>query len=86
MWALGPRTEQLDCYAPGTQSSTWDITPQGAYIRGQKPASTTHIGNVKNYTLTFETMIDFGGTGWRVDTEVDAIQASGPICKFVRGQ
>jgi hypothetical protein len=38
---------------------------------------------MKNYTLIFDTMIDFGGTGWRVDTEIDAIQATGPICAFL---
>ena len=27
-------------------------------------------------------MIDFGGVGWRVDTEIDAIQATGPICEL----
>lgn len=79
---MGPRTQQLVCYYPGTQTSTWDITPNGAYIRGQKPASTTKVVNLVNYTLTFETMIDFGGVGWRVDTEIDAIQASGPLCRY----
>ncbi|KAJ5753780.1 uncharacterized protein N7511_007933 [Penicillium nucicola] len=79
IWALGPRTQQLACYGPGSQTSSWEITPNGAYIRGQKPASTARVPNISNYTLTFETMIDFGGTGWRVDTEIDAIQATGPI-------
>ena len=83
IWNLGPRTQQLVCYAPGTQSSTWDITSNGAFIRGQKPASTTRVINLSNYTMTFETMIQYGGTGWRVDTEIDAIQATGPICMCV---
>ncbi|KAF7717908.1 Glycoside Hydrolase Family 78 protein [Penicillium ucsense] len=79
IWALGPRTQQMNCYTPGSQHSTWDITSKGAYIRGQKPASSTRAINLKNYTLSFETMIDRGGTGWRLDTEIDAIQATGPI-------
>ncbi|KAJ5919313.1 hypothetical protein N7466_010256 [Penicillium verhagenii] len=79
IWALGPRTQQLVCFPPQTQTSTWDITSLGAYIRGQKPASTAKVVNLSNYTLSFETMIDYGGTGWRVDTEIDAIQATGPI-------
>ncbi|KAM3065058.1 hypothetical protein ACMFMF_011370 [Clarireedia jacksonii] len=79
IWALGPRTQQLVCFPPGTQTSTWQITEDGAYIKGQKPASTSRVVNLVNYTLTFETMIDYGGTGWRVDTEIDAIQATGPI-------
>jgi hypothetical protein len=70
----------MTCFAPGTQTATWDITENGAYIRGQKPATTAKIFNLSNYTLTFEAMIDYGGTGWRVDTEIDAIQATGPIC------
>ncbi|KAJ5640999.1 Six-hairpin glycosidase-like protein [Penicillium herquei] len=79
IWALGPRTQQLACYPPDSQTSTWDITSNGAYVRGQKPASSTRVVNLVNYTLSFETMIDYGGTGWRVDTEIDAIQATGPI-------
>lgn len=80
IWALGPRTQQLCCFPPESQTSTWDITANGAYIRGQKPASSARVVNLVNYTLSFETMIDYGGTGWRVDTEIDAIQATGPIC------
>ncbi|KAH8685358.1 Six-hairpin glycosidase-like protein [Tricladium varicosporioides] len=79
IWALGPRTQQLVCFPPATQTSTWKITEKGAYIKGQKPASTARVVNLVNYTLSFETMIDYGGTGWRVDTEIDAIQATGPI-------
>ncbi|RDW84250.1 hypothetical protein BP6252_01840 [Coleophoma cylindrospora] len=79
IWALGPYTQQLVCFAPGTQTSTWEITENGAYIRGQKPATTAQVVNLKNYTLSFETMVEYGGTGWRVDTEIDAIQATGPI-------
>lgn len=82
IWALGPRTQQLVCFPPESQTSTWEITSNGAYIRGQKPATTARVVNLSNYTLSFETMIDHGGTGWRVDTEIDAIQATGPICKY----
>ncbi|KAJ5945950.1 hypothetical protein N7454_002789 [Penicillium verhagenii] len=79
IWALGPRTQQLVCFPPQTQTSTWDITSLGAYIRGQKPATTAKVVNLSNYTLSFDTMIDHGGTGWRVDTEIEAIQATGLI-------
>ena len=81
IWALGPRTQQLVCFPPDSQTSTWEITLNGAYIRGQKPATTARVFNLSNYMMTFETMIDHGGTGWRVDTEIDAIQATGPICR-----
>ncbi|ORY82403.1 Six-hairpin glycosidase-like protein [Leucosporidium creatinivorum] len=80
IWNLGPRTQQLACYSPDTQISTWEIDSQkGAYIRGQKPATTIKGANAQNYTLSFETMIDYGGVGWRLDTEVDNIWAEGPI-------
>lgn len=84
IWALALRTEQHTCLLPGTQTSTWTISDQGAYIRGQKPATSAKVTNLSNYTLAFDTMIDYGGTGWRVDTEIDAIQATGPIRKYQR--
>ncbi|EED17658.1 hypothetical protein TSTA_114670 [Talaromyces stipitatus ATCC 10500] len=79
IWALGPRTEQFTYFAPGTQSATWDISKNGTYIRGQKPASTGEIVNLRNCTVKFEAMIDYGGTGWRMGTEINATQATGPI-------
>lgn len=80
IWNLGPYTQQVDCFAPGSQTTTWDFDDeQGAYVRGQKPASSTTGVNFHNYTLAFETKIDHGGVGWRLDTEIDAIQATGPI-------
>jgi hypothetical protein len=36
--------------------------------------------------MNFETMIDYGGTCWRVDTEIDAIQATGPICEACKAR
>lgn len=64
IWALGPRTQQLACFPPGSQVSTWEVdSEKGAYIRGQKPATTVKGANAKNYTLSFETMIDYGGVG-----------------------
>lgn len=79
VWDLGPRTGQLACFAPGTQVSTWEVdSNKGAYIRGQKPATTVRGANAQNYTLSYDTMIDYGGVGWRLDTEIDNIWASGP--------
>ncbi|KWU43435.1 hypothetical protein RHOSPDRAFT_35040 [Rhodotorula sp. JG-1b] len=79
IWQLGPRTQQLACFPPGSQVSTWEVDSEnGAYIRGQKPATTVKGANAKNYTLSFETMIDYGGVGWRLDTEIDNIWAEGP--------
>ncbi|EPQ31311.1 uncharacterized protein PFL1_01496 [Pseudozyma flocculosa PF-1] len=78
IWALAFRTQQLTCYAPHTQTTTWDIDSHGAYIRGQKPASSTAAINYQNYTLEFDAKIDYGGLGWRLDGQIDAIQANGP--------
>uniref|UniRef100_A0A0K3CKK1 BY PROTMAP: gi/342321267/gb/EGU13201.1/ Catalytic activity: RhaA is able to hydrolyze alpha-1 [Rhodotorula glutinis ATCC 204091] n=1 Tax=Rhodotorula toruloides TaxID=5286 RepID=A0A0K3CKK1_RHOTO len=59
--------------------STWEVdSNKGVYIRGQKPATTVKGANAKNYTLAFEANIDYGGVGWRLDTEIDNIFAEGP--------
>ncbi|KAK4051647.1 hypothetical protein OIV83_002787 [Microbotryomycetes sp. JL201] len=80
IWNLGPRTTQLTCFKPGTQKSTWIIDKtKGAYVRGQKPATTIKGANAKNYTMSFESMIEHGALGWRLDTEVDNIWAEGPL-------
>ncbi|KAL7337612.1 catalytic activity: RhaA is able to hydrolyze alpha-1 [Rhodotorula toruloides] len=79
IWNLGPRTQQLACFPPNSQPSTWEVdSKKGVYIRGQKPATTVKGANAKNYTLAFEANIDYGGVGWRLDTEIDNIFAEGP--------
>lgn len=79
IWQLGPRTRQLACFPPNSQPSTWEVdATKGAYIRGQKPATTVKGANAANYTLAFEANIDYGGVGWRLDTEIDNIWAQGP--------
>ncbi|KAH7034316.1 Six-hairpin glycosidase-like protein [Macrophomina phaseolina] len=65
IWALGVRSTQQSCIASGTAPSTWELTDEGALIRGQSPAQST-LGTVfSNYTLRFSTKIVRGGTGWR---------------------
>ncbi|KAK4046903.1 hypothetical protein OIO90_006411 [Microbotryomycetes sp. JL221] len=60
--------------------STWSIDKtKGAYVRGQKPATTIKGANAKDYTMSFESMIEHGALGWRLDTEVDNIWAEGPL-------
>ncbi|KAM0789680.1 hypothetical protein ACM66B_006542 [Microbotryomycetes sp. NB124-2] len=80
IWNLGPRTTQLTCFKPGTQKSTWVIdSKKGAYVRGQKPATTIKGANAKDYTFSMAGQIEHGALGWRLDTEVDNIWAEGPL-------
>ncbi|BGP29034.1 hypothetical protein JCM10296v2_000770 [Rhodotorula toruloides] len=79
IWNLGPRTQQLACFPPSSQPSTWEVdSKKGVYIRGQKPATTVKGAKAKNYTLAFEANIDYAGVGWRLDTEIVNIFAEGP--------
>lgn len=66
VWQLGVRTIQSLCLEAGSQPSTWDITPEGALIRGQQTAQSAIGTYYGNYTLTFMTKILRGGSGWRV--------------------
>ncbi|KAL1625039.1 hypothetical protein SLS56_007547 [Neofusicoccum ribis] len=68
IWALGVRSTQQACIASGTAPSTWEITAEGALIRGQTPAQSTLGTAFSNYTLRFSTKIVRGGTGWRIAT------------------
>lgn len=65
IWALGVRSTQQSCIASGSAPSTWEITDDGALIRGQAPAQSTLGTSFSNYTLKFFTKIVRGGTGWR---------------------
>ncbi|EMD67718.1 glycoside hydrolase family 78 protein [Bipolaris sorokiniana ND90Pr] len=74
---LGGQVVQAACVDAGNAPSTWELTDEGAYIRGQTSAQSS-IGRVMgaaNYTLEFDTKIVRGGTGWRV---ASAIQPLGP--------
>ena len=70
IWALGPRTVQQACIAADTAPSTWEVTTDGVYLRGQQPAQSVIGASFANYTLTFHTKIVRGGTGWKVAAEV----------------
>jgi len=64
VWELGTRAVTAACVDAGSQPATWDITSEGAYIRGQRPATSYKGSSFSSYTLTFETKIARGGTGW----------------------
>ncbi|KAK4702229.1 hypothetical protein P7C70_g3993, partial [Phenoliferia sp. Uapishka_3] len=71
IWALGPNSIRHACVRNGTQRSTWELVPdEGVLIRGQRAARSAHISKnlPTSYTMSFETKIARGGTGWVVDT------------------
>ncbi|PPJ49815.1 hypothetical protein CBER1_03351 [Cercospora berteroae] len=70
IWDLGPRVLQAACVDAGNAPSTWDITSDGALIRGQQTARSNNGSTFANYTLSFKTKIVRGGTGWRVGSTI----------------
>lgn len=68
VWGLGARVVQAACFSKGSQPSTWEITKDGAYIRGQFPAVSAKGSGPEfdKYTLEFDTKVTQGGTGWRM--------------------
>ncbi|OQO10883.1 hypothetical protein B0A48_04184 [Cryoendolithus antarcticus] len=66
IWDLGARVVQAACIDAGNAPATWDITDQGALIRGQATAQSVKGQGFANYTMTFFTKIVRGGTGWKV--------------------
>lgn len=70
IWALGPRTLQQACIANHTAPSTWEVTSDGVYLRGQQPAASVKGASYANYTMTFQSKIVRGGTGWKVASGV----------------
>ncbi|KAI4906359.1 hypothetical protein J4E90_010578 [Alternaria incomplexa] len=63
---LGGRVAQVACVDAGNAPSTWEITKEGAYIRGQTSAQSSLGVEAVNYTLEFNVKIARGGAGWRV--------------------
>lgn len=76
IWKLGALAASAACLKAGSQRSTWDVTDDGALIRGQKPAITALANGLVNYNLTFMTKIMRGGTGWSIaqDTSSQGLQ------------
>ncbi|GKZ50276.1 hypothetical protein AbraIFM66951_003272 [Aspergillus brasiliensis] len=73
IWALGPRTVQQACIAADTAPSTWEVTEDGVYLRGQQPAQSVAGASFGNYTMTFQTKVVRGGTGWKVAAGVGGL-------------
>ncbi|KAJ5291321.1 glycoside hydrolase family 78 protein [Penicillium angulare] len=66
IWKLGANAVTAACFDANSQTSTWDITADGAYIRGQKPAVSAAGNSFSDYTLSFSSKIVRGGTGWSI--------------------
>lgn len=68
---LGGGVVQPACVDAGNAPSTWEITDEGALIRGQATAQSADgiLLNAANYTIEFETKIVRGGTGWRIASD-----------------
>ncbi|KAF1957947.1 Six-hairpin glycosidase [Byssothecium circinans] len=67
---LGGHTVQIACVDAGNAPSTWEISSDGALIRGQASAQSVFGQKQANYTLNFDTKIVRGGTGWKVATSL----------------
>ncbi|KAK4899263.1 hypothetical protein LTR27_003495 [Elasticomyces elasticus] len=66
IWDLGARVVQVACVDAGNAPSTWEITEDGALVRGQGTSQSAKGALFSNYTLSFASKITRGGTGWRV--------------------
>ncbi|TVY21365.1 hypothetical protein LARI1_G001456 [Lachnellula arida] len=66
LWSLGARAVQASCVEANSQPSTWEISGDGAFIRGQYPGTSALGMKYGDYTMSFSTKISRGGTGWRV--------------------
>ncbi|KFY52885.1 hypothetical protein V496_08090 [Pseudogymnoascus sp. VKM F-4515 (FW-2607)] len=66
VWGLGARSLDLACVEAKSQPSTWEVTKEGALVRGQYPAISLRAVGFKNYEMSFSTKIVTGGVGWRV--------------------
>lgn len=65
---LGGRVAQVACVDAGNAPSTWELTNDGALVRGQTSAQSAKGALLapENYTMEFDTKIVRGGTGWRI--------------------
>ena len=66
IWGLGGKAVQAACVDSGSLKSTWEMTKDGALIRGQESAQSVKGVSFSNYTMSFLTKIVRGGSGWRV--------------------
>ena len=66
VWGLGARAVQAACVEVNSQTAGWEISKDGALVRGQYPGVSALGIDFADYTMSFSTKITRGGTGWRV--------------------
>ena len=66
VWGLGARAVQAACVEVDSQNAGWEISQDGALVRGQYPGVSALGMGFGDYTMSFSTKITSGGTGWRV--------------------
>lgn len=64
LFDLGGQASHVSCIDAGNAFSTWEISKDGALIRGQTTAQSAKGASFSNYTLSFSTKIIRGGTRW----------------------
>jgi hypothetical protein len=70
---LGGVVAQAACVDAGNAPSTWEITDEGALVRGQTSAQSALGLTASNYTMSFDTKIVRGGTGWRIGSAIEPL-------------
>ncbi|KAI0144946.1 glycoside hydrolase family 78 protein [Pestalotiopsis sp. NC0098] len=66
IWRLGAKATALSCLEKGSQGNAWEISHEGALVRGMKPALTSRGAFLENYTLRFKAKIQKGGFAWAI--------------------
>ncbi|GAC77015.1 hypothetical protein PANT_24d00005 [Moesziomyces antarcticus T-34] len=82
IWRLGVRTVLAACFEQASQPSTWSPSAQGVVVPGQRPALTRRFYAMEPYSLTFESRIEQGGTGWAVGFPVSTLD--GGLLLYIR--
>lgn len=70
VWKLGAGSGVAACFDDNSQPSTWEVTKEGALIRGQRHGTSIYGNSMSDYTMTFTTNIVRGGSGWSVQQPV----------------
>ncbi|PVH75166.1 glycoside hydrolase family 78 protein [Cadophora sp. DSE1049] len=66
VWKLGAVAAGAACVEEGTQKAMWNVSSDGAFVRGMRPAISANGTALEAYTLQFDMKIERGGMGWAV--------------------
>jgi len=64
IWKLGARAVSAACVESGSQRAIWEVSSNGTLIRGMRPAISSKGNSFKDYSMSFLSKIERGGTGW----------------------